>query len=1258
MRKKIITILLAAVVIAIAVTVAYADPPYTVTFLDWNGSVIDVRFVNLHNGAVTPPDDPIRVGYTFTTWDKFLSVVNADMTVQAKYEPIRYTITYDLGAGGVTAIGVGNPTSYTIEDTPLYFYPPSRQEFSPPVMYACIGWEEGFCIPAGSTGNWTMTAKWIRNQCKYVEFEDGDYRIMVGRTDNGNGNGQYFMVVKDKDGRIIDSAINLNGPSGTTSFPFTFTGAGYSIEAVLRIHGNDLVGVDSHNFKKVPVRYSPGAYGNFPLTTYSCAIGAATPPPPAGYDVPRVPGYVFAGWIDEYGNPPTPTVTRGVTYTAVWLPDSGLSYRVEYRDGTTGDRLLDDKVVPNRTFDVVYTEFAPHINGYRPDAPTKTIRITANNSNNVLVFTYMPYDEIHYIVEYRLGSDTGIELAPYKESGPVEAGDTFTETPKIIPGYIPRETSMDILVSSSGPNVFIFVYDPRSDLRYKVKYLEAVTGVNLFPVKIVNTAEFNKLYTEYPQIHLGYDVTPAIHFFQKTLADQVFVFIYTPRTDLYYTVEYRKLTVDGPRLLDDKRVNDRTYKETYREDAEPIFGYTWDADYKEITIGTTENIIRFIYTPRDDLKYTVEYREAGTNIKLHPDKFVDNAVMDEEVTEYYVTIPGYTPVVESKTVLINDDNMTIVLYYNSTIIYDPAKLTIEKDVYNIDGFLINNSITQKFHVIIYTENGNYKKHLYLEPGKRIELNVPKRPLLIREDQDETIDEYTLAEIISFNSFERVERLAADNPSGELIGAIDLSASASGNVSVINIKKYDDIPKPRYDNIWLTKYVYEYGLLVESDDTLFTIRLASEGKTETVATTHNAPPVKFTALINTEYTITEAPTPPGTRYELIGIYDNDNPDVNEGDRSNLKVTLAAGSNNGKSVLVLNARVSLYKVLFDTQGGSLVPEKTGVRWADKNLLPAANPTKSGYKFDGWYTEANGGEQVTNATAYSALAGGIVTKMEVIIYAKWVADESKPTPTPSPSTRPTSTSGPGPGPGPTSKPTPTPTIIIIPSPTTPLGPFDPPLTFDHIQYINGYPDGSVRPDASITRAETCAILFRLIVDSKKSNSFVSPFSDVADGAWYAQSVKYLASMNIVHGYPEGDFRPDNPITRAEFAVMISGFDKLAISDKNKYPDIDGHWAVGYINSAAEKGWINGYPDKSFRPDNFLTRAEIVTVINRMLKRFVKAADLPNWIPNYNDIDDTHWAYSAIMEASVGHEFERKADGIYETWTKKMSWIPVLES
>ncbi|MDR2902941.1 MAG: S-layer homology domain-containing protein, partial [Clostridiales bacterium] len=210
-------------------------------------------------------------------------------------------------------------------------------------------------------------------------------------------------------------------------------------------------------------------------------------------------------------------------------------------------------------------------------------------------------------------------------------------------------------------------------------------------------------------------------------------------------------------------------------------------------------------------------------------------------------------------------------------------------------------------------------------------------------------------------------------------------------------------------------------------------------------------------------------------------------------------------------------------------------------------------------------------------------------------------------------------------------------------------PPLTDEHIPFISGYPNGTVMPDASLTRAEAAMIFFRLIVSPEKNAPLSSQFSDVADAAWYAQAVNYLASLDMLVGYSDGSFAPDMPITRAEFATLASKFDDIVLGTNNVFTDVDEtHWAIQYINSAAAKGWVGGYEDGTFRPDMNITRAEVVSLVNKMLDRGVVYENIPESIINYTDLDVSHWGYTDIVEASNAHDYERDTQG-NEIWTLK---------
>ena len=207
------------------------------------------------------------------------------------------------------------------------------------------------------------------------------------------------------------------------------------------------------------------------------------------------------------------------------------------------------------------------------------------------------------------------------------------------------------------------------------------------------------------------------------------------------------------------------------------------------------------------------------------------------------------------------------------------------------------------------------------------------------------------------------------------------------------------------------------------------------------------------------------------------------------------------------------------------------------------------------------------------------------------------------------------------------------------------------DHYAYIVGYPDSTVRPQNGITRAEVATIFFRLLTDetrnanSTKSNSY----SDVAAGAWYNHAVSTLSAMGIVKGDSNGKFNPNAPITRAEFAAIAARFDDKANTTAVDFSDIASHWAKDEISAAANNGWINGYTDGTFRPNNKITRAEAMTLVNRVLKRLPETAeDLHNDMIKWSDNSDTSaWYYLAVQEATNSHYYDLK-ENKHEKWSK----------
>ena len=303
---------------------------------------------------------------------------------------------------------------------------------------------------------------------------------------------------------------------------------------------------------------------------------------------------------------------------------------------------------------------------------------------------------------------------------------------------------------------------------------------------------------------------------------------------------------------------------------------------------------------------------------------------------------------------------------------------------------------------------------------------------------------------------------------------------------------------------------------------------------------------------------------------------------------------------------------YTVTYESNGGSTVASQT-VTHNEKATKPA-DPTKSGYTFAGWYTDK---ETLTNTYDF----GTLVTK-DITLYAKWNTNYV-----------------------PYYPPVP-PTVKIEDDDALGLN------TTDHFAYIVGYGNGEVRPQNNITRAEVATIFFRLLTDDVRDENLTKTnrYSDVTRADWYNTAVSTLSSMGIITGYPDGTFRPNAAITRAEFAAIAARFDNDGDKTAAKFSDIATHWAKDEISIAYNNGWINGYPDGTFGPQRDITRAETMTLVNRVLNRQPETEDdlLPNMTVWTDNANPKAWYYLAVQEATNSHYYKFKTNSKYEKWTE----------
>ena len=300
---------------------------------------------------------------------------------------------------------------------------------------------------------------------------------------------------------------------------------------------------------------------------------------------------------------------------------------------------------------------------------------------------------------------------------------------------------------------------------------------------------------------------------------------------------------------------------------------------------------------------------------------------------------------------------------------------------------------------------------------------------------------------------------------------------------------------------------------------------------------------------------------------------------------------------------------YTLTYDTNGGTELKKETYASGTKVKLDKVTE--KEGYKFDGWYLDKPLTEKAETVT---------MTK-HITVYAKWTKDGGT---TPGGST-----------PGGEDAPT-------HPVPGGLNGE-------EHFAYVVGYPDGTVKPDANITRAEVAAIFFRLLKDSTREENLSSQnvFTDVSESEWYNAPISTLAKLGILEGRSAKKFEPNANITRSEFAAIAARFDDSEVVISDSFTDITGHWAEDEIHEAAAYGWIKGYDDNSFRPDKPITRAEAMTLINRVLNRVPENInDLLDAMTKWPDNANTSmWYYIAVQEATNSHEYKVKGNR-YETW------------
>lgn len=207
----------------------------------------------------------------------------------------------------------------------------------------------------------------------------------------------------------------------------------------------------------------------------------------------------------------------------------------------------------------------------------------------------------------------------------------------------------------------------------------------------------------------------------------------------------------------------------------------------------------------------------------------------------------------------------------------------------------------------------------------------------------------------------------------------------------------------------------------------------------------------------------------------------------------------------------------------------------------------------------------------------------------------------------------------------------------------------TTDHFAYIVGFSDGTVRPEANITRSEVVVIFFRLMTEDFRQANWATenPFFDVNNGDWYNSALSTATRAGLIRGCSSGGFEGQRSITRGEFAAIAARFDSEEYQGPDLFSDLSGYWGKREINQAARQGWILGYPDGTFRPNDPITRAEAIALINRMLLRSPAPGALMEGMIHWPDNPEDAWYYLDVQEATNGHAYDQDAETGAERWT-----------
>lgn len=912
-------------------------------------------------------------------------------------------------------------------------------------------------------------------------------------------------------------------------------------------------------------------------------------------DAPTLAGYEFSGWTTSDANITTGSFTmpsNKVTLTGSWALRSDLSYTVHYYWNGTTDKVAEDKTVDGQTFNETVTETPVPVNGYTP-VSNSAVELKIGTGTNEIIFYYYknvelvansatyPFDNTAKTVsDYKAYSTE--DTAKETELNITFNGVTATRT-ETLPGTYDvtftgttvgaKDTSDKYIVTKATDGKLII--NPAYQIIYK--YKNAPENAPTCPVDNAYYADGTTVSTlQYPGTLEGYifsgwkingegDAVTGVTFAGANIK---LIGEWKPVEGLTCTINYWWMG-DSEKPMTTKMVDNLTFGQSYSASPETFDGYTVEnGDKQTITIKTTGNVINFYYyknvvltADSDSATYNGNTHQVKTfkaivaadrnaDIAAQLDDYISALGEGKDAGEYPVRFMLHNeliPVDSLKDQVLNDfyyvtsaSEGTLTINLRSVIItsgsasktYDGTPLTKHESTITGEGFVEGQGVN-----ITYT-------------GSQTEVGSSENTFEYKLKDNTLEKNYTIETVFGTLTVEK--RPYRPNPSITDKITVEITGNSDSVVYDGTEHSVKDYTVKISDSRYTEKDFTFSGKALASgiNAGTYEMGLKADQFKNTNARFKN---VEFIIKADGVLTITQRP-----------------------------LTITAGSAEGIAPVTCDK--------YTVEGLATGDKVDSVKITGIQSEPGESPNVASDAV------------IKNAKGEDVTANYKITYVDGVLKAIEVLNKEI-----------------------------------------------------HFNYVIGYTDGTIRPNNDISRAEVATIFFRLLTDEAREQytTTAGNFTDVKAGMWCNRAIATLTNMGIIKGYTDGSFQPNKSITRAELATIIARFAKLDVNTKT-FSDINGHWAQKNIELAAGNGWINGYEDGTFRPNNNITRAETFAMINRVLDRqtesvsdLLPTSEMNMWSDNLNE---NAWYYKDVQEATNYHKCDRVGDSVYEKWTEKV--------